>query len=67
MDFTPPSILTEIISDGNIQLIGNIIEKIFKKTQNWTEGMLAALTIIIIILFAIWLIGKLDPEGETLL
>ena len=59
--------ITEIISDGNIQLIGNIIEKIFKKTQNWTVGMLAALSIIIIILFAIWLIGKLDPEGETLL
>ena len=59
--------ITQIISDGKIELIGNIIENIFKKTQNWSQGMLAALTIIIIILFAIWIIGKLDPEGETLL
>ena len=59
--------ITQIISDGKVELIGNIIERIFKRTENWSQGMLAALTIIIIILFAIRLIGKLDPEGETLL
>lgn len=59
--------ITSLISNGRITLIGNIIENYFNRTSNWTLGMFAALSIIIIILFAIWLIGKLDPEGETLL
>lgn len=64
MGFTIP----QIVSNGKIQLIGNIIEQKFKgSTGAYNVGMLASIIIIIIILFAIWLIGKLDPEGETLI
>ena len=64
MGFTIP----QIVSNGKIVLIGNIIENKFKgATGAYNIGMLASMVIIIIILFAIWLIGKLDPEGETLI
>ena len=64
MGFTIP----QIVSNGKIMLIGNIIEQKFKgATGQYNIGMLASIVIIIIILFAIWLIGKLDPEGETLI
>jgi len=64
MGFTIP----QIVSNGKIMLIGNIIEQKFKGTTGqYNIGMLASIIIVIIILFAIWLIGKLDPEGETLI
>ena len=64
MGFTIP----QIVSNGKIVLIGNIIEQKFKgSTGQYNIGMLASIIIIVIILFAIWLIGKLDPEGETLI
>ena len=64
MGFTIP----QIVSNGKIMLIGNIIEQKFKgSTGQYNIGMLASIIIIVIILFAIWLISKLDPEGETLI
>lgn len=63
MGFTIP----QIVSNGKIQLIGNIIEDKFKHTGEYSVGMLASIIIVVIILLAIWLIGKLDPEGETLI
>ena len=63
MGFTIP----QIVSSGKIQLIGNLIENRFKVTGQYNIGMLVSVIIMVIILFAIWLIGKLDPEGETLL
>ena len=64
MGFTIP----QIVSNGKIMLIGNIIEQKFKgATGQYNIGMLASIIIIVIILFAIWIIGKLDPEGETVI
>ena len=63
MGFTIP----QIVSNGNMKLIGNIIEDKFKGgAGQYNIGMLASIIIIVIIMIAIYLIGKLDPEGETL-
>lgn len=63
MGFTIPY----IVSNGKIQLIGNLIEQCFKGTTgNYSVGMLASIVIIILVLISIWIVSKLDPEGETL-
>ncbi|MCR5307770.1 MAG: ABC transporter permease [bacterium] len=64
MGFTIP----QIVSNGKVVLIGNIIEQKFKgSTGQYNIGMLISVLIIFIILIAIWIISKLDPEGETLI
>ena len=64
MGFTIP----QIVSNGKVVLIGNIIEQKFKgSTGQYNIGMLISVIIIFIILIAIWIISKLDPEGETLI
>ncbi|MFI3284478.1 MAG: ABC transporter permease [Erysipelotrichaceae bacterium] len=64
MGFTIPY----IISNGNIQLIGNIIEKNFKGTTgSYNVGSLASLVVIIFVFGALFLISKIDEDGETLL
>ena len=64
MGFTIP----QIVSNGKVVLIGNIIEQKFKgSTGQYNLGMLLSVIIIAIILVAIWIISKLDPEGETLI
>lgn len=64
MGFTIP----QIVSKGNIVLIGNLIEQKFKGTTNqYNVGMLASLVIIVFVVIALWIIGKVDAEGETLL
>ena len=64
MGFTIPS----IVYKGKNPLIGAIIEQKFTGTTGqYNIGMLLSVIIIIIILFVIWIISKLDPEGETLI
>lgn len=64
MGFTIP----EIVSNGNIQLIGNIIESAFKGNAGiFNQGCLIALVIIVFVMGALFIIGKVDEEGETLL
>ena len=64
MGFTIP----QIVSKGRILLIGDIIEQKFKgPSGQYSIGMLASLVIIVFVMLAIWLIGKIDEEGETLL
>lgn len=64
MGFTIP----EIISNGNVQLIGNIIESSFKGNAGlFNQGCLVSLVIIVFVFAALWIIGKVDSEGETLL
>lgn len=64
MGFTIPA----IISEGNIYLIGNMIEAKFKGSNSEINvGSLASLIIIIFVFASLWLIGKIDEEGETLL
>ena len=64
MGFTIP----QIISNGNIQLIGNIIEQQFKgPTGAYNVGSLAAIIVIVFVFGALFLISKIDEDGETLL
>lgn len=58
--------IPKILGDGNILLIGNIIEQNFIN-MSYNVGSVLAIVILIIILSAILLVNKLDKEGETLL
>lgn len=58
--------IPQILGDGNILLIGNIIEQSFKN-MSYNRGSVLAIVILIIILGAILIINKTDKEGSTLL
>lgn len=59
--------ISEILSGGNIQLIGNIVERFFKVSRIYNLGSLISLVIIFIVLGSLYVIGRVDKEGETLL
>ena len=58
--------IPQILGDGNILLIGNVIEQMFKN-MNYNVGSLLALIILVLILGALMIINKIDKEGETLI
>lgn len=58
--------IPKILGEGNITLIGNIIEQSFIN-MSYNIGSVLALVILIIILSSILLVNKIDKEGETLL
>lgn len=55
-----------ILGNGNILLIGNIIEQYFNN-MNYNNGSILAIIILILILGSIMIINKVDKEGETLI
>lgn len=58
--------IPEILGRGNIVLIGNVIEANFKN-MSYVIGSLLAVIILIVILLSIFIVNKIDKEGETLL
>lgn len=58
--------IPEILGQGNIVLIGNVIDQHFRN-MNYNIGALLADVILIVILGAILLVNKFDKEGETLI
>lgn len=58
--------IPQILGDGNILLIGNIIEQSFKN-MSYNQGSVLAIVILVIILGAILIVNKTDKEGATLL
>lgn len=58
--------IPEILGRGNIVLIGNVIEASFKN-MSYTIGSLLAVIILVVILVSIFVVSKIDKEGETLL
>ena len=56
--------IPKIMSDGNIVLIGNIIEDSFVQ-MNYSFGSLLAVLLLIIILGLMFIAMKFDREGET--
>lgn len=58
--------IPKVLGDGNILLIGNIIEQKFIN-MNYNQGSILAIVILIIILGSILIINKVDKEGETLI
>lgn len=59
-----------IVSRGNIKLIGNIIEEklgLTNQTVDYPVGSLISILILIIVMGALYVISRVDSEGETLL
>lgn len=59
--------VSQVMSGGKVQLIGNIIESMFKTSLNYSLGSLISLIIIIIVIGSLYIISRVDEEGETLL
>ena len=63
--------IPEIIGNGKIELIGNVIENYISGSKGtnpqYNIGSLISVVIIIVVLAALLLISKIDAEGETLL
>lgn len=58
--------IPEILGNGNIMLIGNIIEQSFRN-MSYNLGSLLALTILFFIFIALIIVNKVDKEGGTLI
>jgi len=58
--------IPEILGYGDIVLIGNIIDQLFRD-MNYNSGALLAIVILFFILGSILLVNKFDKDGETLI
>lgn len=60
-------VISERIGAGQVTMIGNIIESMFKRAFNYNLGAVLSIFVAFIIMIAIILFQKVDKEGETLL
>jgi spermidine/putrescine transport system permease protein len=58
--------IPKVLGQGNILLIGNIIEQNFM-TMSYNLGAVLAVVLLVIILGSILIVNKFDKEGETLI
>lgn len=59
--------ISAIIGDGNVNMIGNIIENMFKTANNYNLGSLLSIFVSIIIIVFIVMLGKTNSkEGDSL-
>ena len=58
--------IPEILGQGNVVLIGNVINDAFKN-MNYNVGSLLAIVILIFILGAILIVNKVDEDGEGII
>lgn len=66
MGFTIPQIVTN--GDPNYRMVGQLIERQFKSSHTFFNiGSLWSLIIIIFVLGSLYIISRIDEEGETLL
>lgn len=66
MGFTIPQIVTN--GDPEFRMVGQLIERQFKSSHTFFNiGSLWSLVIIIFVLGSLYIISKIDEEGETLL
>lgn len=66
MGFTIPSIVT--MGNPNYQMVGQLIERKFKgTTPMFNVGSVWSLVILIFVLGSLYIISKIDEEGETLI
>lgn len=59
--------ISDVLGGGNYQLIGNIVERFFKHSNDYNLGSLISLVVILLVIGSLFIIGKVDEEGETLL
>lgn len=66
MGFTIPQIVTD--GDTNFTMVGQLIERQFKgSTTFFNTGSMWSLLVIVFVLGSLYLISKIDAEGETLI
>ena len=66
MGFTIPKIVTQ--EDPNYSMVGQLIERQFKNYITfYNVGSMYSLVIVIFVLGSLYIISKVDEEGETLL
>jgi len=58
--------IPEILGSGNILLIGNIIEQSFRY-MDYNLGSLLSIMVLLVIFLGIFVVSKVDKEGEMLL
>ena len=58
--------IPEILGNGNIMLIGNIIEQSFRN-MSYNLGSLLAITILFFIFGSLLIVNKVDKDGGTLI
>jgi spermidine/putrescine transport system permease protein len=58
--------LPERLGAGKIQLIGNVVEEYFMKTNNISAGSLISVLLMVFIVLLFIFVIKFDKEGETL-
>ena len=58
--------IPEILGQGNIVLIGNVIDMLFRN-MNYNVGALLSVVILALIIGAIAIVNKVDKEGDTLI
>lgn len=58
--------IPQILGDEKVVMVGNIIEELFKN-MSYGTGSVLSIIILFAILLSIFVVGKIDKEGETLL
>ena len=61
--------IPQIIGNGNVELIGNYIERYFVSggASQYNVGAIVSLVIIVAVIGSLFFIFKTDPEGDTLI
>jgi len=58
--------ISAIIGDGKVNMIGNIIENMFKTANNYNLGSLLSIFVSVIIIFVLIVLGKTKKEDGIL-
>lgn len=57
--------ISQLIGQGSVQLIGNVIENYFLTTGDWNKGSAISLIMALIILFSLYLTKKVDKDPHS--
>ena len=55
--------ISQLIGQGSVQLIGNVIENYFLTTGDWNKGSAISLIMAVIIIISMYLTKKADKES----
>jgi spermidine/putrescine transport system permease protein len=63
-----PSVTTffipRVLGGGNTEMFGDLIERTFLSADDWNVGSALSLIMMVLILFSLGLLRRVDPEGE---
>ncbi len=63
-----PSVTTffipRVLGGGNTEMFGDLIERTFLTADDWNVGSALSLIMMVLILFSLGLLRRVDPEGE---